>query len=258
MPKVAKARAKKDDCVLVTGIDEAGRGAMIGPMVVCGITAERKVVEKLRAIGVRDSKELSPKRREELYPLIKEIVQTGSRASGILPIFVPPCKIDAQKSENSNLNLLEARTMAQIIGTIGGEEVYLDALTSRPERFKRVVLDFLNEGKSGKDLKVEGKKFRVIAENNADKTYPIVSAASIIAKVERDRAIEEIKKEAGVDFGVGYPHDERTVAFVEQLIKTHRRLPAYVRKSWITTQELQRRNWQRRIKDFILGKEKKM
>ena len=251
-------RTRKDGSTLVTGIDEAGRGALIGPMVICGITAERKAVDKLKKIGVRDSKELTPEKRERLYPMIKEIVQTESRASCILPIFIPPCKIDAQKSENSNLNLLEARTMAQIIGTIGGEEVYLDALTSRPERFKKVVLGFLNEGKSGNELKVEGKKFRVIAENNADKTYPIVSAASIIAKVERDRAIEEIKKEAGVDFGVGYPHDQRTVDFVDHLIKTQRRLPAYVRKSWITTKQLQERNWQRRIKDFILGKEKKM
>lgn len=251
-------REKKDGSTLITGIDEAGRGAMIGPMVICGITAERRVADKLKKIGVRDSKELTPEKRERLYPMIKDIVQTESRASGILPVFVPPCKIDSQKSENSNLNLLEARTMAQIIGTIGGEEVYLDALTSRPERFKKVVLDFLNEGKSGKDLRIEGSGFRVISENNADKRYPIVSAASIIAKVERDRAIEEIKQEAGVDFGVGYPHDQRTVDFVEMLIKTHRRLPAYVRKSWITTQQLQEKNWQRKIKDFILGKDKKM
>jgi ribonuclease HII len=256
MGKAAKLRG--DGSTLITGIDEAGRGALIGPMVICGITAEKSIVGKLKRIGVRDSKELTPAKREELYHKIKEIVQTESRVSSIMPISIPPCRIDAQKSENSNLNLLEARTMAEIIGMIGGEEVYLDALTSRPERFKRVVLGFLNDGKSGKELKLEGKKFRIIAENDADKRYPIVSAASIIAKVERDRAIELIKQEAGVDFGVGYPHDQRTVDFVDMLIKTRRRLPAYVRKSWITTRQLQEKNWQRRIKDFILGKEKKM
>ena len=249
---------RKDGRTLITGVDEAGRGALIGPMVICGITAERRVAEKLRRIGVRDSKELTPAKRAELYDSIKHVLHTESRVSSVLPISIPACRIDAQKSENSNLNLLEARTMAEIIGMIGGEEVYLDALTTRPERFKRVVLDFLNEGKRGKDVRLEGKKFRIISENEADKRYPIVSAASIIAKVERDRAIEEIKKEAGVDFGVGYSHDQRTVDFVDTLIKTHRRLPAYVRKSWITTQQLQEKNWQRRIKDFIFGKEKKM
>ena len=256
---MAKAvKLKGDGSTLITGIDEAGRGALIGPMVICGITAERKVERRLKGIGVRDSKELTPAKREKLYNRIKELVQKGSRVSGILPISIPPCRIDAQKSENSNLNLLEARTMAEIIGMIGGEEVYLDALTARPERFKKVVLDFMNDRPEGKNLRIEGKNFRIIAENDADKRYPIVSAASIIAKVERDRAIDEIKKEAGVDFGVGYPHDQRTVDFVDMLIKTRRRLPAYVRKSWITTQQLQEKNWQRRIKDFILGKEKKM
>jgi len=227
-------------------------------MVVCGITAEKRVVDKLKKLGVRDSKELTPAKRAGLYDKIKDIVQTESRVSSIMPISIPPCRIDAQKSEGSNLNLLEAKTMAEIINMIGGEEVYLDALTSRPERFKKVVLDFMNDGHEGKNLRIEGKNFRIIAENNADKRYPIVSAASIIAKVERDRAIEEIKKQVGFDFGVGYSHDERTIEFVDMLIKTQKRLPAYVRKSWITTQQLQEKNWQRRIKDFILGKEKKM
>jgi ribonuclease HII len=132
--------------------------------------------------------------------------------------------------------------MAEIINMIGGEEIYIDALTSRPERFKQVVLGHL-----------DNKDVKIIAENYADKTYPIVSAASIIAKVERDRAIDEIKKQVGFDFGVGYPHDERTIEFVDRLIKTNKKLPSYVRKSWITTQMLQEKNWQRKIKDFIFG-----
>lgn len=227
-------------------------------MVICGITAEKKVVDKLRKIGVKDSKELTPKKREELYEKIKEIVQKESSVSSIIPIFIPPCKIDEWvataknkknrknekygKNERTSLNTLEARTMAEIINMIGGHEVYLDALTSRPERFGKTVRELL-----------QNKDIKIIAENDADKKYPIVSAASIIAKVERDRAIDEIKKQVGVDFGVGYPHDERTIEFVDKLIKTQKKLPAYVRKSWVTTQMLQEKNWQRKIKDFILG-----
>lgn len=240
------------------------RGALVGPLVVCGITAEKKVVAELKKIGVRDSKLLFPKRREELYGKIKDIVQSKSGVSSIVPIFIQPCKIDesvnqskrrngndnGNNGERDNLNILEAKTMAEIINMIGGNEVYLDALTSRPERFKRAVAGYLDDERS--------MNVKIIAENDADKKYPIVSAASIIAKVERDRVIEEIKKEAGFDFGVGYPHDKRTIEFVEMLIKTQKRLPSYVRKSWITTQMLQEKNWQRKIKDFIFRKEKKL
>ena len=232
--------------VLVTGIDEAGRGALIGPMVICGITAEKTVVKKLKKIGVRDSKVLTPAKREELYEKIKEIVQKESRVSSIIPISIPSCKIDSYRGNSINLNMLEVRTMAEIINMSGSSEIYLDALTSKPSKFKRTVRTHLDK----KTL----RKIKIIAENNADKKYPIVSAASIIAKVERDRAIEEIKKQVGVDFGVGYPSDERTVDFVESLIKSRKKLPPYVRKSWVTTQMLQEKNWQRKIKDFILRK----
>jgi len=229
--------------VLVTGVDEAGRGALIGPMVICGITVEKTVIRKLKKIGVRDSKMLVPRRREYLYNKIKEVVQNESGVSSIIPISIPPCKIDSYRSSNVNLNTIEVRAMAEIINMCGGSEVYIDALTSRPERFKKSLVGYL-----------DNKKIMIIAENNADKKYPIVSAASIIAKVERDRAIEELKQKVGVDFGVGYPSDERTIEFVESLIKSSKKLPPYVRKSWVTTQVLQEKKWQRKIKDFILRK----
>jgi ribonuclease HII len=236
-----KKRSRKKR-VLITGIDVAGRGALIGPMVICGITVEKGVEKKLAKIGVKDSKMLTPKKREELYKKIKEIVQTKSRVSSIIPISIQPCKIDDYRGKKVNLNMIEARTMAQIINISGGDEIYLDALTSRPEKFKKHVVRHLDD-----------KSINIIAENKADKNYTIVAAASIIAKVERDRAIKEIKKQSGVDFGVGYPHDERTIEFVNNLIKSRKKLPTYVRKSWVTTQMLQERNWQRKIKDFIFG-----
>ena len=228
---------------LITGIDEAGRGSLIGPMVICGITAEEGVVDELKRIGVKDSKMLSYKRREELYDNIKEVLREKSTVSSIMPISIPSCKIDANRRENTNLNMIEARTMCQIIDMIGGDDIYIDALTSNPKRF-------------GEQIKgqIQNKNTNIIAENKADEKYVIVSAASIIAKVERDRAIEAIKKMENFDFGVGYPHDERTIEFVDMLIKTRKRLPSYVRKTWITTQMLQEKNWQRRLKDFIFRK----
>lgn len=227
---------------LITGIDEAGRGALIGPMVICGVTVEKGVEKELASVGVKDSKMLSPKRREELYHTIKEIIQTKSCVSSIVPISISPCKIDSSRAKKINLNMLELRTMVEIINMCGGNEIYIDALTSKPKKFGKMV-----EGQ------IDNKKVKIIAENEADKTYTIVSAASIIAKVERDRAIDDLKKKVGVDFGVGYPHDERTVEFVDSLIKKHKKLPSYVRKSWVTTQLLQEKNWQRKVKDFIFG-----
>ncbi len=235
--------------MMVTGIDEAGRGALIGPMVIAGITIDRLVEKKLARLGVKDSKVLSPKRREHLAAKIYEAAKSKG-ISGSIVIPIPPCKIDSYRKKKVNLNMIEIRTMAEIIDIIGGDRIYVDALTSRPEKFKEKLLEALQTERSEKDI---------IAENGADKTYTVVSAASIIAKVERDRAIEEIKRKVNYDFGVGYSHDERTIKFVEQLIKSKQPLPSYVRKSWSTIQLLQEKNWQRRLKDFftkdfILGK----
>jgi ribonuclease HII len=227
---------------LVTGIDEAGRGALIGPMIVTGLTVEKWVVDELKSAGVKDSKVLTPKSRQRLYETIKEIVQEKSGVSSIMPIAIPSCEIDQMRANKINLNLIEVRTMSRIIDTVGGKEIYVDALTSRPQRFKKHLRNHL-----GKDK----RRVKIIAENNADKKYPIVSAASIIAKVERDQAIEELKEQVGVDFGIGYPSDDRTVDYVESLIKRRKKLPPYVRRSWITTQMLQEKNWQRKIKDFL-------
>jgi ribonuclease HII len=232
---------KEDIQMMITGIDEAGRGALVGPMVIAGITIDSRVVKKLAKIGVKDSKMLSPKRREQLAVDILEAAKSKG-VSGSVVIPIPSCKIDSYRKKKVNLNTIEIRTMAEIIDIIGGDKIYIDALTSRPDRFKQRLMDNLQTKRPEKDI---------IAENEADKKYTVVSAASIIAKVERDRAIEDIKRKVGYDFGVGYPHDGRTVEFVEGLIKSRKQLPSYVRKSWSTTQLLQEKNWQRKLKDFF-------
>ena len=95
----------------------------------------------------------------------------------------------------------------------------------------------------------------MVIENYLDESVPVVSAASIIAKVERDKAIAEIKQKVGFDFGVGYSHDKRTIKFVEKLLKENKNLPNFVRKSWVTIQVLQENLWQRKVKDFFAKKE---
>jgi len=224
--------------MLVCGIDEAGRGALIGPMVIAGVTIDKKDEKKLKAIGVKDSKELSPKRREELA---KAIDQT---AKNIVVIRIQPCKIDSYRQKGINLDKIEAMNIARIIDMSEGK-VYVDSLEQNSKKFKDLIVSFL-----------QNKKRDLVVENYLDESVPVVSAASIIAKVERDKAIEEIKRKVNYDFGVGYSHDPRTIAFLEKLISESKELPPYVRKTWVTTRVLQEKSWQKKLKDFILGKKK--
>jgi len=219
---------------LIAGIDEAGRGALLGPLVVAGVVVDNEGEKKLRKIGVKDSKKLTPKRREELAPKIEEI------AKSVLVMRVQPCRIDKMRSEGTNLDRIEAIKMAEIISMSEADSVYVDSLTHNPKKFMNVIMEHMN-----------GKAPEMNVENYADETYPVVSAASIIAKVERDRAIQEIKDKVKVDFGVGYSHDARTIKFVEGLIKSRKPLPSFVRQSWITTQILQEASLQRKLQEFF-------
>lgn len=137
--------------------------------------------------------------------------------------------------------------MAQIIGICNdGSEctTFVDALSQNPKRFEQIIVSYL------KDKNVE-----LVVKNYMDESIPVVSAASIVAKVERDKVIADLKKKVGVDFGVGYPHDKRTTDFVEGIIKNKKEIPTFVRRSWITTQNMIERNWQKKIKDFFVRKE---
>lgn len=224
--------------ILICGIDEAGRGAIIGPLVLAGVVVDSKDEKKLKKIGVKDSKLLSPKRRKELAEKIEEI------AKSIIVLRVQPCKIDSLRAQKFNLDKIEAMKMAEIIDMCGAEKVFVDSLERNTNKFKNLIFSFL-----------KNKDVEVVVENYLDESVPVVSAASIIAKVNRDEIIEEIKKREGFDFGVGYSHDPLTIKFLKKLIKEGK-LPNYVRKSWITTQELLKKSSQQKLKDFLTKKEK--
>ncbi|MEM7817124.1 MAG: ribonuclease HII, partial [Candidatus Aenigmatarchaeota archaeon] len=99
--------------------------------------------------------------------------------------------------------------------------------------------------------KIRKDNIKIICENYADKKYKIVGAASIIAKVERDKEIEKIKEEYKIDFGSGYPSDERTIKFLENIIKNGKELPKFIRKSWLTVKRLGKKKLQAKIKYFL-------
>jgi ribonuclease HII len=202
--------------MLVAGVDEAGRGCVIGPLVVAGICVEAENLPQLAALGVKDSKLLTAKKREELYTQILKITVNHHI------IKVPPAQID--KVVNSQrrlhkLNRLEAQIMAKIIQALKPDEAYVDAADVLEVRFGKHVQEC---------LKV---KTKVFSEHKADRTYPVVSAASIIAKVERDREIAKLTLKYG-DFGSGYLTDEKTMGFLTKLLSRYGDYPSCVRKSW--------------------------
>ena len=157
---------------------------------------------------------------------------------------VQPCKIDNYRAMGVNLDKIEAMRMAQIIDINLNSKIYVDSLQQNSKKFKQLIVSFL-----------QNKNADLIVENYMDESITVVGAASIIAKVERDKAIKELQQQVGQPIGVGYSHDPVTIKFVEDLIKqTKGKLPEYVRKSWVTTEMLLEKAWQRKVKDFFLGR----
>jgi len=202
---------------VIGGVDEAGRGPVIGPMVICGLVFQR---DKLSEIRVRDSKTLTPTRRKILYRKIM------NRAEAVSVRIVSPEEIDAWR-EKDTINSLEAKVFAEVIKDLEeyADVFYVDSADANADRFAQNV------------HRVIGGSVAIIAEHHADSKYPVVSAASIVAKVIRDREIEKISKEIGF-FGSGYPSDMRTVEFIKKWLDEHGEFPPYTRKSWKTLRRI--------------------
>lgn len=223
------------------GIDEAGRGPVLGPLVMCGYMIDSSKIDELKKMGVKDSKLLSEKRREYLDSKLKEM------SEDVVVIKLNASEIDKLRSE-TNLNKIEIKRMCDIINSVDCEKVFIDAIEANTEKFRREVIGGLSNEK--KEL-IKKKKLEIICENFADKKYPIVGAASIIAKVARDSDIDLIHKEYG-DFGSGYPSDPRTVKFLKDWIKKNKKYPPFVRGSWLTAKEIKKDNDQKGIKEFVI------
>lgn len=217
--------------MLMLGIDEAGRGSVIGPMVIAGVLAKEEDLLKFEDMGVTDSKLLSPKRRKQLYKSIKKI------AKDFAVLKVSAKEIDSLRGKRVNLNKIEAERIAKIIKVMDADVAYVDTPQVSTEKFKKILMGL---AKNHTDI---------VCENFADMKYVICGAASIIAKVERDKEIEKIKKRVNFDFGVGYSHDQRSINFLKKCLKKGK-YSDFVRKSWITAIELLEEKEQKNLKDF--------
>lgn len=205
--------------MIVCGVDDAGRGSMAGPLVIAGVSISKSKLRKLSLLGVKDSKKLSPKSRESLYKKIIEFADSYYVAK------INPKSID-KSVQIHGLNDLEAKYMAKVISKLNPDESYVDSCDVDPQRFGKLISKLSNT--------------RVHSHHHADSRFVIVSAASILAKVTRDREIEKIRKHH--DLGSGYPSDSKTVKFVHDYYSKNHTLPEFIRKSWKPIQELVGKN----------------
>jgi len=214
---------------MICGVDEAGRGPVIGPLVICGISVNKD--DLLRQLGVRDSKKLSRNQRESLSEKIEKV------AEEIQIVEIAAEEIDAIREEMT-LNQLEVKVFASVINRLKPSIAYVDSADVNEERFGKDILQEI-------ELPVD-----VISRHRADETYPVVSAASILAKIRRDQVVRRIGQEIGEPIGSGYPSDPITIRFLESWIERYDRLPPHTRKSWDTCSRLLRMKSLRRIDEF--------
>jgi len=218
--------------MLICGIDEAGRGPVIGPLVLAGVCIEEEKIAELEKLNVKDSKLITPNRRKQLFDKIISLVRRYKI------VKVEAQEIDSRANVGLNLNHLEALKCADIINAINPEIVYVDSpISPHAAKFADLIRANLKE-----------KGVKIVSEHKADEKYLVVGAASILAKVTRDEEIEKIKKATGINFGSGYPSDERTMKFLEE--HWENKLAKYIRKSWGTIKELKKKKYQSTLEAF--------
>ena len=213
----------------ICGIDEAGRGSVIGPMVVAGILIDEKEIWRLENLGVKDSKKLTPEKRLKLSDEIKEIVES------VKLVIVDAETVDKSTKKRGavGLNKLEAEIFSQIINDLKPDIAYIDLPSRNRERFESLIRSMLEV------------RCQIILEHRADEKYPVVSAASILAKTKRDELINELKSVFG-DFGSGYPSDPKTRKFLRRLALKGEIDGKIVRLSWKTLDKV----LQKRLEEF--------
>ena len=204
---------------LILGIDDAGRGPVIGPMVLAGCLLDRTTELEFKKLGVKDSKELTPKRREHLVNIIKE----KSITFEIELAF--PNEIDNKLL--GNLNTLEAKKISSIINKINKGFGKIKVVVDCPS---------INISKWTDELKTKIENLsnlEIVCEHKADRNHVEVSAASILAKNAREKEMNILKEKYGEEIGSGYTSDPATCKFLEKYAEKHKEAGIF-RQTWIT------------------------
>lgn len=198
-------------------MDEAGKGAVLGSLFVAGVSIDSSALKYLERMGLKDSKVLSPKRREFLSKRIEKVCAVQLQE-------VTAKQIDELRAILT-MNDIVVRGHAQSLRRLKPDVAFVDAADVNESRFSKRVME-----ESGTE--------NVIAEHKADLNHAIVSAASIIAKVRRDSSIKTLQSSLGVDIGSGYPSDARTITFLKNWLDERGDFPPGTRRSWKTAQNL--------------------
>jgi ribonuclease HII len=228
---------------LILGIDDAGRGPIIGPMVLAGCLIDKKIEKELKKLGVKDSKQLTPKRREFLDEKIKELAETFE------VVIVQPETIDGKIGDKSRikLNEIEASACAEIINKINilpnsrnaKIKVVVDCpstnLTTWTDTLKREIKNLSN--------------LEIFCEHKADQNHLSVSAASILAKNAREKEMASLREKYGKELGSGYTSDSTTREFIKKNSSKYKNEGIF-RKSWKTWQDLHINKEQKKLGDF--------
>jgi len=201
---------------MICGIDEAGRGPVLGPLVIAGVMISDE--QALLEMNVRDSKLLKSEKRIELAGRIRKVCDVEL-------IMVTAMELDILRQVFS-LNELEARAFVKLIHILRPDSVYVDCVDTDEDSFHEKLVAKLDYSP------------KVVSKHKADDIYPVVSAASIIAKTVRDAEVERISRDIGADPGSGYPSDPKTIEFVSGWLEENGRFPPHTRHSWKTTSRL--------------------
>ena len=202
---------------MICGVDEAGKGPVIGPLVVAAVAV--KNAKDIQDLGVKDSKQLSPLKRKELSNIIKDKFDYTVE-------IIEAEKVDEYRKQNK-LNDLNREAFEKLISKLNPNVAYVDAADVNEHRF----------GKQIKEKLTNENDTDIISMHKADEKIDVVAAASIIAKEAREEEIRRLKKEIG-DFGSGYPSDERTIKFLKSFYADNGKWPTGTRKSWKTIERI--------------------
>ena len=212
------------------GIDEAGRGPVIGPLVIVGYMIQEDKINELDGLGVKDSKLILPEKRKHMIHSLQLL------AEDYKVVIVEPKEIDeAVETPGTNLNWLEADKAIIIINELDPDKVFIDCPSPNVKAFKEYIRE-----------RITNDKIELVVEHKADVNYLPVGAASIIAKVTRDQEIEKIKEKYG-DVGPGYPSNPITRRFVKE---NWNKYPELFRKSWATFKNQKGEKGQKKLDEF--------
>ena len=201
----------------IAGIDEAGRGPVLGPLVFGAVILSREQERELAEKGITDSKLLNQKRRSLLYQEITKLSVEWHT------LHLSAKEIDTRRNNGETLNQIEVKSMIKLLKqfTHPFNILYIDAADVKADRY---AIPF-RESFPG---------VKIVSRHKADLEFVVVGGASILAKVERDIAIEELEKKTGMKLGSGYPSDPHTRKFLKTYYQKHHSLPDFVRKTWKT------------------------